>query len=174
MQDYIPGHISFLKNPYILFCIILWGYGMCRVEVRGQLSGVDCRLPLGVLRIELRLSGLCRKHLYPLNHLDGPHVLLFSWGVLGLKLQALCLKSLGFTPSPRTLIMVLRQEFEGPKLSSELMSFLQFPKRARFTGKLHHSWLLNWCLVLWCWKSESRTLLYMLAKHTSQNCAPYP
>lgn len=71
------------------------------MEVRGQLSGVDFLLPLWVLRIELRLSGLCSKQApYPLNHLDGPHIQLFSVGP-GAQTQDLVLGKHGLYPPSR-------------------------------------------------------------------------
>lgn len=98
--DYTLSHISFKKITYNLFCIILGG-GMCTVEVRGQLSGVDFLLPLWVLRIELRLSGLCSKQApYPLNHLDGPHIQLFCVGS-GAQTQDLVLGKHGLYPPSR-------------------------------------------------------------------------
>lgn len=49
------------------------------MQVRGQLSGLGSFLPWSVLRIELRLPGLCGSCFYPLNHLTSHHAKLFTW-----------------------------------------------------------------------------------------------
>lgn len=76
--------------------------------------------------------------------------------VLGLKL---CMLAKHRLVLPRALVMVFERSFaEEPKLSSELIILLQFPKRARITCRRQHSWLLSWCLFGFViLKSEPRT-----------------
>lgn len=57
-----------------------------RVQVREQLSGLGSFLPWSILRIELKLSGLCGSCFYPLNHLTSHHAKLFTW-LQGLELR---------------------------------------------------------------------------------------
>lgn len=87
--------------------VCVWGYAhiTARVEIGGQLSGVDASLPPWSSKNQTQTLGLGVKHLYPISHLVSSTFSPSMFAILGM--QAAILNMLGkrsaTEPHPRAV-----------------------------------------------------------------------